>query len=365
MMDRAWREPGFCVPNRSVYPHQWLWDSCFHAVIWTALGSDRGVLEVDNAMANIGNDGFVPHMTYWTKPRLHARFWGRPLVSSITQPPMYGHAIAELVRAGHRVPSGLVDRARAGLIHLGSRRRTRAGLIPVFHPWETGCDDSPRWDGWLPPGTADRIPVWRETKGRLVEALDTGPEGQAVGSGRFVVGSVGFNALVAWNARELLEVAPADLELSALADDITRAVADRWQRDRWADDGPPSGRIRTLDAMVALLVDPRDDGFDALIDPAAFGARFGPRGVHRAEPSYQPGVYWRGPAWPQLSYLLMIAAERAGHGATETLARGLVDGAGRSGLAEYWHPETGAGLGAMPQSWAGLALPALARLSSR
>ena len=37
------------------------------------------------------------------------------------------------------------------------------------------------------------------------------------------------------------------------------------------------------------------------------------------------------------------------------LAARLVAGAHRSGLAEYWHPDTGQGLGAVPQSWAALA----------
>jgi glycogen debranching enzyme len=115
--------------------------------------------------------------------------------------------------------------------------------------------------------------------------------------------------------------------------------------------------------MLALLVDPRPEGFEALVDPEAFGAPFGPRGVHRAEPSYRPDRYWRGPAWPQLAYLVMIAAERAGHrGTTGLLARRLVDGVLRSQFAEYWHPETGRGFGARPQTWSGLALPAAARL---
>ena len=31
----SWREAdGFCPPNPEVYPHQWLWDSCFHAIAW-------------------------------------------------------------------------------------------------------------------------------------------------------------------------------------------------------------------------------------------------------------------------------------------------------------------------------------------
>jgi hypothetical protein len=38
------------------------------------------------------------------------------------------------------------------------------------------------------------------------------------------------------------------------------------------------------------------------------------------------------------------------------LAQGLISGARRSGFAEYWHPDTGEGLGARPQSWAALAV---------
>ena len=38
------------------------------------------------------------------------------------------------------------------------------------------------------------------------------------------------------------------------------------------------------------------------------------------------------------------------------LARRSVVGAFTSGLAEYWNPDTGFGLGAIPQSWTGLAI---------
>ena len=49
-------------------------------------------------------------MTYWSErgradDATHASFWGRPETSSITQPPMYGHALAELHRAGVGCPT--------------------------------------------------------------------------------------------------------------------------------------------------------------------------------------------------------------------------------------------------------------------
>ena len=108
VLDANWRQPGFCVPNAASYPWQWLWDSCFHAVCWAHLGEpDRARTELANVLSQQAADGFVPHMTYWSERGVpdddtHAAFWGRPATSSITQPPMYGHAVAELVRARRR-----------------------------------------------------------------------------------------------------------------------------------------------------------------------------------------------------------------------------------------------------------------------
>ena len=360
LLDGAWRPPGFCVPNQRTYPHQWLWDSCFHAIVWSALDDDRCVTELEQALANQDPaTGFVPHLTYWADPSVHQDLWGRPLTSTLTQPPMYGHAANLLMADGGRsVPDGLLARVEAGLRHLlTDRPRTPAGLVPVWHPWETGCDDSPRWDRFR-SASAD----WRTVKGELVAALRL-ERGVPVGSSRFAVGSIGFNALLAWNTREYLALlgrlgraTPSDLEVAAT--ELAAAIAARWEPGSatWLDDGPGAEGVRTADALLALLVDPRPDGLDQLHRPDAFGARYGPRGVHRAEPGYRPTTYWRGPAWPQLSYLLWRASVAAGDDRAPRLAHQLVAGARRSGWAEYWHPDTGTGLGAMPQTWSGLAL---------
>ncbi len=69
LLERHWRPPGFCVPNATTYPWQWLWDSCFHAVCWAHLGEGgRAVAELGNVLAHQAADGFVPHLTYWDGP---------------------------------------------------------------------------------------------------------------------------------------------------------------------------------------------------------------------------------------------------------------------------------------------------------
>jgi len=355
----AWREApdgtAFCVPNPTTYPWQWLWDSCFHAIVWSHLGDDRGLREIASALREQDDDGFVPHLRYATGTDPHADLWGRGGTSSITQPPMHGHALAVQQRAGIEVPGELLERATNGLrFLLDRRRRTEGDLIELVHPWESGCDDSPRWDGLL--GEAWTPERWFRAKGSLLATIERSRTGAPLANPAVAVGSVGFNALVAWNALELASVTDDD-RLRSRAMSLVDALTARWDPAlvTWVDDGPTergSGRVRTLDALLPLLVDARPEAFASLADPDAFGAECGPRGVHLAEPAHERTRYWRGPAWPQLTYLLWVASTRGGVGSVpSTLVRSMVTGALRSGFAEYWVADSGAPLGAVPQSW--------------
>jgi hypothetical protein len=280
---------------------------------------------------------------------------------------MYGHALAELHRAGAAVPTELFERARRGLGFL-LERRSRDGLGPVIvHPWESGCDDSPRWDAWSGPVGAWSPMRARVVKGELVGALRLDEDGSPVASSGFEVVSAAFAALVAFNARELASVT-GDGALLEGADAIGAALDTRWNPEAavWADAvvvGPSSGRgalpVRTVEAMLPVLVSTDDAAvgaaFAALVDPSAFGGAFGPAGVHRGEPAFDPGTYWRGAVWPQLMYLLWLAAHRRGHPVASVLRDQLRAGAWRSGFSEYWDPDTGLAGGAAPQSWTALA----------
>jgi glycogen debranching enzyme len=199
----------------------------------------------------------------------------------------------------------------------------------------------------------------------LVASIVRSESGAPIANPACVVASVGFNALIAFNAYELLSFADDD-GLRDAADDLVRCIDQRWDDEHrtWIDAGETeagSGRVRTLDALLPVLVSNDDaaraSALASLVDRDHHGAPFGPCGVHRDEPVFSADTYWRGPTWPQLDYLCWRGARRAGDRATATtIARQTVAGALQSGLAEYWEPDTGRGLGAIPQSWTGLAL---------
>ena len=114
VLDDHWVPEGYAAPNTGVYPWQWLWDSCFHVLVWRALGDrDRAQRELAEMFRPQGPSGFVPHVNYVRSLGFHEDLWGRRDGSAITQPPMYGHAVAELVRAGKVGADVSADDAKA------------------------------------------------------------------------------------------------------------------------------------------------------------------------------------------------------------------------------------------------------------
>ena len=362
VLEANWRPEGYTVPNAAVYPFQWLWDSCFHAITWADLGEpNRARTELLHLFRTQNSEGFVPHVDYEFDPNHHAEFWMREGQSSITQPPMFGHAIAELSRRGIDV-TDLVGPATNALMFLFDRRARVGDLIALCHPWESGGDDCPRWDHWC-PGEWNAA-EWYNVKGSLVASVEHSGQGSPIANRSFVVASCGFNALVAFNAFELASVT-GDAELIIRAETLVKTLMTRWNGElaTWIDAGDSesdSGRVRSLDALLPVLVSPdqsvNERVFSQLREPTAFGGLCGPAGMHRKEPTFSARTYWRGPAWPQLTYLFWVAARRLGRDDDAgALADMLTRGALNSSWAEYWEAHDGTGLGAAPQSWAALA----------
>lgn len=372
LMDSHWRPVhGYSVPNPGTYPHLWLWDSCFHAIIWARLGDSRAVQELGAVLAGQLDNGMVPHMRYGGAGP--DTFLG-PLAgtSSLTQPPMFGHAIRVLSDAGIRLPEAMLAQARAGLDWLWENRRTPEGLIYVVHPWEAGNDHSPRWDDWGAPGRTKEgysraaRTAWNKERMNEVSFSDD-DDGAADWSTSFVACPAAFNAYTAFNFRELAAVT-GDAALEARAAELAAAMDDHlWDSGErlWSDlsvvGGGPSVRIPISDGVMGALVTADGDkaraALEQLADPSRFGAEFGPANVAREHPAYDPDTYWRGPAWPPLNYLFQQAYKRLGMGQeSAALAELTAKGATTSGWAEYWNPENGRGLGAVPQTWAGLVI---------
>ncbi|MGF7234469.1 MAG: MGH1-like glycoside hydrolase domain-containing protein [Frankia sp.] len=361
VLEEFWRD-GYCVPNPSVYPHLWLWDSCFHAISWAAIGDLRAGTELASCLDAQLPHGFVPHMRYASPSSGRGPLTDR---SSYTQPPIYAHAARVCIDRGLELAPDSIGRIERALDYLWNHRRTADGLLFIVHPWESGSDDSPRWDDWVGTSVWSRD-VSTASDHRMVAATRFDDEGAAVWSADFVVAPAAINAFAGHAASELAAVT-GSAAWQRRADELATAIDDvLWDphHDMWVDQpivgGGDSAAIPTLDGLMGALVTRDGDRARRALtwarDPDRFAAPYGPRFLPRTHARYRPDQYWRGPAWPQLNYMLYLAARRWDE---EALAESIADtsrrGALASGFAEYWNPETGAGLGARPQGWAALA----------
>ena len=370
VLESAWSaERGYCWPNADTYPHLWLWDSCFHSVAWASLHDNRAMVELEHAMGKQFPNGFLPHMIYGPpeagKPASDPVFRGpRKNVSCFTQPPVYALAVVWASERKMPPPDPMVRKVLRGLSYLAGRR-FRDGLAFVVHPWETGCDDSPRWDSWY-GGTWDPQ-QWAERDKQLVASTEFDPEeDDATWNSQFVCSPSLFNAILSHAlllASELTGdpgLRQASFELGEAMDELLWDDSQAMYADRPLVGGGDSCSVPVLDGVLSALGSVKRDRaltrLEQLRDPSRFAASWGLRYLPPAHPLYEPDHYWRGPAWPQLTFLAVQACRRWG---LDDLATQLSE-QGKRGIiqadwSEYWNPETGRGLGARPQTWAALA----------
>jgi hypothetical protein len=391
----AWRgiDYDFTCPAVGLYPHQWFWDSCFHAIVLSRFDVPRAEAELETVLAGQQPDGFIPHVTYWAgrepPTRNDAyRVASRSEWSSDSMgPPILAEAVG-LVAACGRGAAWLRDvlpRVRRYYDWCDRvRDPDRDGLIAVLEPHETGTDQSPQFDHSLGVSGDDPAPyeaAWR----RLIEAqAQAGWNAEAIfQADRFVVEDVLVNVVYAENQRVLGDLlaqthdTAGAAELGARAAQTEMALVERcWdpvQGDFRSLAGSDEERLpgATVSGLMPLLL----PGLPAAIagrlakriaDPREFATRFPVPSVSRLNPAYRtaPGggsLLWRGPTWINANWYLARGLRRHGR---EELARAIEDASlelvERSGFREHYNPETGEGYGAKGFAWSGLVLDMLA-----
>ncbi len=402
-----------------LYPHQWSWDAGFNAVGLAALDLPRARLELDSLFAGQWRNGLLPHIVfdpaqhgYWPGPAQwecqahNEEAPSSPATSGIIDPPVHAIAVDRILATADL--AGQDERERtwtwAAAIYpkllawhrflARDRADKETGLITLFHGWESGTDNSPRWD--VPYANVEvgpELPRYQRTDVALVSDVSQRPTdheydrylwlleeakrasydaGLLRQTGSFQVGDVLSTAIFACASDLLASLAsrlrkPADAaelkEYAAQAraavfchvDDDSGLAVDvdlrtgKWLKTETVAGFSPliaGGMPRALrQRQIDLLTGPRWAGHPSF--------RYAlPPSTSPCSAAYNPECYWRGPVWPVFTWLLSWALARSGERRLAAQLRAasfeqLSDGA----FAEYYHPETGAPLGSLNQSW--------------
>jgi hypothetical protein len=235
-------------PSPRLYPHQWSWDSACIAIGRARHDQARAERELRSLFAGQWRDGLLPHIVFsaadgryfpgpgfWETERSDAAP-ATPRTSGIVQPPIHATAAWHVYRhAGDRGrATAFLAELMRGLVAWHEylyRERVRGddGLAEIWHPWESGMDNSPLWDDALArlrprPG---EIPAYDRVDVDVADAAERPTDGEydryayLVGLFRelryrpdaiqerapFVVQPVLFNSLLVQASRDLAEIA--------------------------------------------------------------------------------------------------------------------------------------------------------------
>ncbi len=170
-------------PAPGLYPHQWNWDSGFIAIGKSHYDTKGAEAELTSLLSAQWQSGMVPQIVfdpdhlghYFPEPD----FWqteeslqvpAGKLTSGITMPPILALAAEKIYRHSRR-PNDVIPflkkvypRLLALHEYLYRERDFHdEGLVYIRHPWESGIDNSPTWDGPLKRINIDRsqLPQYR------------------------------------------------------------------------------------------------------------------------------------------------------------------------------------------------------------
>lgn len=369
----------YTVPSPSTYPYQWLWDSCFHAIVLAQLEPEAAKAELRSLLVKQFPDGMIPHMIFWdpkiTRPYQFA--WDSMDTSSITQPPMLAYAAWEIHR--RHPDAAFLEEIYPGMLsfyqYLVEKRDPQDHhLAGIINPDESGEDNSPRFDA--PMGVPADISFARHILKRyeLVRRNSVcNFDAEICMSENFWVKDVPFNVILIRNLQALGHIASflghkmgehfAGLHEKLIKDAMRDKLFEDgvfWSAsdhvytllkvDTWAHFVPLFADLYTKEEADALL----ERHFNNL---ETFRAPFGIRTVSKKEPSYRSDGFWRGPVWFAPHWFMYKGLRAYGYkDEAAFIARATRSLIERNGFREYFDPETGEGHGAKNFTWGTLIL---------
>lgn len=366
----------YTIPAEGLYPHQWLWDSCFIAIGLRHMDIDRAQTEVLSMLRGQWANGMVPHMIFsgddlFRRDRNVWRSWLNPAApddvatSGITQPPLLAEAI---VRIGQKLSTPerrtWYQQVYPALINYHQwlyteRNPHQEGLVLQIHPYETGLDNTPPWISQLhqhsKPWWASLMEKTHTDSLISIVRRDTRqlPPGQRISSieallyydvirrlrrkaydidgilnrSLFAIEDLTFNSIFIRANQHLKDIAktirreiPAPLlENMQKTEDSLEQLWDAYTSQYYSRNFVTHKLIKeptiaTLMPLYAGSVTPEraEQLVKLLEDEQQFGAVYPIPTVPLSSPWFHPFAYWQGPSWINTNWLIIDGLRRYG-----------------------------------------------------
>ncbi|MEM9664121.1 MAG: trehalase family glycosidase [Bacteroidota bacterium] len=394
ILDANWKD-GFTIPTHKLYPFQWNWDSGFTSLGHSYIQLDQAIRELETLFSGQWDNGMVPHILFHSEHEdtyfPNHDVWGsqvhpgapRPLkTSGITQPAVHGFVLERLletnpdderlIACAKRLFPKIVRSHRFFYTH---RDPEREGLTFIFHPWESGRDNSPLWDASLDRIDIDpaMLPAY-ERRDTSLAPTDERPtsyqydryvylmllgkkyrydEAGIFEESPFLVQDTLMNAVLIRSNQSLIALGQRfGLDVGEVEEWQQQALP-RFREKLW---NPALGTFTPYDVRGTCPIAHHEIGGLAALY-AEIPSQLQAEGLHaylRAlhergyylcpsfdvdSPLFDAKRYWRGPVWPQMNWMIHFGLKAYGFFDTAQIVReDLVELVGALGFYEYFEP---------------------------
>jgi hypothetical protein len=403
------------VPAGDLYPHQWLWDSCFISVGLRHVDVERAKTELTSLLRGQWSNGMLPNIIFSSKAdRRLTDLWRSYLspyspdkvaTSGITQPPLLAEAVVRIGEKLHKVERRTWYQSMYP--HLlkyhewlyRDRDPHQEGLILLLHPYESGLDSSPPWISEL---RKHSMPTWIQLLeyfhlDKIINRVrrDTRhvPPGQRMSN----IEAMAYWAAIrrlrrkAYNSEALLSrslFAVEDLAFNCIlirANELLQEIAEsiREEIPSWLDErmNKTKGALEQLwdesygqyysrsfvsnklieEASIATLLPfyagivPEEKAkrlIELMGRKEYYKAHWPVPSVPLSDPSFDELKYWQGPTWINTNWLIIDGLKRNGYFKESLeLKKRTIELVKKSGFSEYFSSKTGEPAGAQNFSW--------------
>jgi hypothetical protein len=404
----------FTIPSGTLYPHQWSWDSCFIAIGNSYFDIDRSMKELEHLFDAQWKNGMIPHIvfnekekTYFPSPEYYdiTRSPNAPehvKTSGMTQPPV--HAIACFCvhhnSKDKEKTKEFLARVYPNLLKfhrylMTERDPEKSGLVTIFHPWESGRDDSPIWDDALARVKIIKMPKFQrldikaadsserpsdEEYNKFIFLVDTmklyNYDGKIMYEKYpFKIKDVLFSSILYVANWALLQIAKLIGKNSEEISEWISRTETNFRKFFCAPSNISDGLFYDYDVVIGerimkrtissllpiytgLLSKQEAEVIVKWISGADFAADYDTvASVDEKESDFKPLDYWRGPVWINNSWGLTYGLLRYGYtDRAERIKQGALRLVAEHGFREYFNPTSGEGLGGKNFSWTAAAV---------
>ncbi len=371
IIQNNWRD-GFTVPTSELYPFQWMWDSGFVALGTSTYDVKLSMSEIDKMFSGQWENGMIPHILFHSENEKtyfpNYDFWNSqvnvgapsaPKSSGITQPAVFGFILKDILQNhwDNTDVRDFVKQIYPKLIKYHNflykyRDPYHEGLFFIYHPWESGRDNSPLWDesmgkikikeGSIPPykrrdtsiAHVDERPT-QDQYDRYVYLLELGKkynyDGKEIAKeSPFLIQDNMMNAILIKSNDSLIEIAK-DLNLdSGQVVEWQKQSRSNYDQKFWNEElstyvcydlrHEKQMLHREIGGLIPLFANIPDQNKAKELEK--YLTDLNSRGYYLCpsfdvdSPHFDSKRYWRGPIWPQMNW--MIHQGLKNYGFTET-----------------------------------------------